>query len=136
MGAHLNIIPLAHPASAHILVNENITAFFKFVRRAQVLGIIVFAIGTDAVRGAVHQKRVRGAGGIFGHINRCKKALSVAHGDAEFIFGIVGAHVVLGGWVRRRLLRSGYRNGKCENGQNGDEKGAKSVHREPLSPEL
>jgi hypothetical protein len=70
-----------------------------------VLGILVFAIGADVVRGAVHQKRVRAAGRIFGHINGCKEALAVAHGNAELIFGVVGADVVLFGRVGRRLLR-------------------------------
>jgi hypothetical protein len=87
-------------------------------------GIIVFAVWTDAVRGAIHQERIRPAGGIFRHINRCKQAFSVAHRDAELVFGIVGAYIVLRGRARRRLLGSDEVEGKSENGQNGEDMGS------------
>ena len=97
--------------------------------------ILVLAVGTNAVRSALHKERVRPAGCVLGHIDRREEALAVAHGNAELILGVVGADVVFPGLLRHRLL--GADHGKCKgkNGQNGEEEAERPEHLRQQSPE-
>ena len=96
VGAHLDKIALAHPAATHVLVDKDVAAFFKLIRGAKVLWILILAVRGDAIGGPVHQERVRTASGILGHIDRGEQVLAVAHGNAELVLGVVGADVILG----------------------------------------
>ena len=93
-------VALAHPAAAHILVDEDVAGLFKLIGGAEVRGILVFAVGADAIGRAVHQKRIRAAGGVLGHIDGGEQPLAVAHGNAELVLGVVGADVVFAGAAR------------------------------------
>ena len=83
------------------------------------LGILVFAVGADAVGRAVHQERIGSAGGVLGHIDRREQPLAVAHGNAELVLGVVGADVVLGrGGRLLGLLGEKGREGQEQHGKN------------------
>ena len=105
---HLQKLALAHPASAHILVDEDVAGLLELLRRPQVLRILVFAVRSDAVRSAVHQERIGTAGSVLGHIHRREQPLAVAHRNAVFVFGVVCADIVhrWGLSVSARLLRN------------------------------
>ena len=83
-------------------------------------GILVFAVGADAVGSAVHQKGIGTGGGILGYIDRGKQPLPVTHRYAELVLGVVGADVVFLGRVGGRGLGAKQRGGKNKNGQNDE----------------
>ena len=93
-------VPFAHPAAAHILVDKDVAGFLEFIRGSETRGITVFAIRSDAVGRAVHQKRVRPRIGrkcrSLGHVDGGKQPHAVAHGRC-------GTHIWCNG--RGRILR-------------------------------
>ena len=76
------------------------------------LRVLVLAIRGHVVGRAVHQKRIRAAGEILGHIDCREKPLAVAHRNAELVFRVVGANGVFTRRIRHWLL--GGRSGKSK----------------------
>ena len=91
---HLDKLAFAHPASAHILVDEDVAGLFKLLRGPSWRGYWSSPYGRDTVRRAVHQKRIRAAGRILGNIDCREQPLAVAHRNPVLVFGVVGADVV------------------------------------------
>jgi hypothetical protein len=69
-GFSLQIVALARPAGALILIDKDITTFLKLLGGPEMFRILVFSAKTDAIRCAVHEKRVRAGGGVPGDMDR------------------------------------------------------------------
>jgi hypothetical protein len=79
--AHLDEGAFGHVAAADILIDEDIASLFKFIRWAEVLPILVFAVRVDAVGRAGDEEGVCLAA-VLRHVDGGEETHSVAHGDA------------------------------------------------------
>ena len=110
---HVGELAFAHVASTNVLGDEDVASFDEVVGGAEAGGVVVDSVGSDAVRGADHQHRVRLCR-VFGCVDGGEELLAVAHGDFEFVLGVVRLDVVdaeaFGGGWRRCWARLG---GEC-----------------------
>jgi hypothetical protein len=116
--AHLDEGAFGHVAAADILVYEDIAGFLKFIRWAEALRILVFAVRVDAVRRAGNEEGVCLAA-VLRHVDGSEEMHAVMHGDAVLIFRVMGLDVV--------LFRRG-RCGLCGCGVRGEGNGAEQKY--------
>src|SRR5215467_7731183 len=109
MRVHLQEIAFGHIPAAHVLIHNDVPGFFKFIRRANLLSVLIFAVGSNAVGGAVNQNRI-GLRSVLGNIDGSKQLLPVAHGNAVFVLGVMRLYVVFFRSFLRRVL-SAYHTG-------------------------
>ncbi len=102
-------LPSGQVTTPHVLIHEDITCLLEFIGWPEVLFVLIFTIGSDAVRRTVDHERVA-LRRIFGHVDRCEQVHAVAHGDAVFVFCVVSLDVVFFG-------SSGPFLGGCSRGQ-------------------
>ncbi len=85
-----------HVAAADILVDEDEAVADEDGRGAEALGVMVDAVGGDAVGRAVDEEGI-GLRSVFGDVDGGEEFGAVAHGDAEFVLGVVFADFGGGG---------------------------------------
>jgi hypothetical protein len=135
VGTHVDELALAHEASADILVNKDVLrARVKKFRGAEMLGILIFAVGRHGVRRAVehHWIGVRSRR-VLGHVDGGEEACAIAHGNAVLELGVTGADE-LGKLLFLVRLRDGSSRQKQHNSERNKRSryGAESFHRNPL----
>src|SRR5580658_5711421 len=94
MRAHLDEGAFGHVPAANILINEDIAGVLKFVRGAETLRILVFAVGFHAVGSAGNEEGVRFAA-VLRHVDGSEEMHAVAHGDTVLVFRVVRLDIVL-----------------------------------------
>ncbi len=95
VGADFGPFAFRHVAAADILVDEDEAVLHEFVGGSDGGAIEVGAVGSHAVGGPVEKDGV-GFGFVFWGVDGDEEADAVAHGDAEFMFGVVFADGVRG----------------------------------------
>ena len=116
--AHLDEGASGHVAAADILVHKDIAGFLKFIRWAEALRILVFAVRGDVVRRPGNEEGVCLAA-VLRHVDGSEEMHAVAHGDAVLVFRVVGLDIV--------LFRRGGR-GLCGRGVRGQGSGAEQKY--------
>src|SRR6185437_2813115 len=111
---HLPPSSFRHVAPADILHDKDVARLLIFLRGSQLPGITLLTVRRDAVGRALHQERVKALRrSILGHVHGGKQAHPIAHGNAVFVLGVVGAHIKL--WGGFRLVLGGeHGNGEGE----------------------
>src|ERR1041384_1963256 len=94
MRVHLHEIAFRHIPAAHVLIQNDVSGLFKFIRWPNLLFVLIFTVRSNAVGRAVNQNRI-GLRSILGNIDGSKKFLPVAHRNAVFVFGVMRFYVVL-----------------------------------------
>ncbi len=85
---HVDEIAFGHVAAADVLVDEDELLAAEFIRRAEGGLVVLHAVGPDAV-GRAGQHDGIGFGGVLGDVDAGEEALAIAHGNLEFVLGIV-----------------------------------------------
>ncbi len=117
VGTHFYKGPLRHVAPANILIDEDISGFFKFIRGTEALGILVYTVGSNAVGCAIHEEGIA-LRCILGHINSGKEMDVIPHGDTVFILCVMSFHVIVVG--RGRFILRGGREDKPGDKRHGE----------------
>src|SRR5215467_1483489 len=126
MRVHLQEIAFGHIPAAHVLIHNDVLGLFKFIRWANLLFVLIFAVGSNAVGSAVNQNRI-GLRSVLGHIDGSKELLAVAHRNAVFVLGVMGLYVVFFRSFLGRVLSAHYAGG---------EQAADSKHTSAMSEQM
>src|ERR1700730_3520696 len=115
-----------HIAATNILVDEDEAIALEHRRGAETSGVLIGAVGTNAVRCTDDEEGVS-LGRVFGHINRREKLHAIAHRDTIFVLCVVWADFRFA-----RRFRAGLRERPaCGQGRQGAEQQNRTRHNGP-----
>jgi|SRR5579863_625413 len=106
-----------HVAAADVLVDENESLCFGGFGRADADAVVISSVWGDRVGRALHQDRIF-LRRVLRDVDACEQTDAIAHGDAEFVLGVVGAGI--GELFTIRVVRGEHYNRRRKKGRQGE----------------